>query len=232
MPPRPSPDPRLTVSVFLALLLTGCALGSTPPTPTPTKTPRPTETQVVAAAPTEGPTPTPDYSSCPLTGEPLADSARAMRPPLDVKISNDPWSRPQWGLDLADLVFESLAEGGITRLNAIFLCQEPGPVGPIRSARLIDFDIARMTGGVLAHFGASAPILGQLRETTDLPRLDGYSGDPGFYRISERVAPFNALADSSVFWEEAARRGWQEPLSGPIFTFGPSQGGSQARQIE
>ncbi len=89
-----------------------------------------------------------------------------------------------------------------------------------------------MTGGILAHFGASPPILGQLRETTDLPRLDGYSGDPGFYRISERVAPFNALADSAVFWEEAARRGWQSSLVGPIFTFAPSQGGSQASQID
>lgn len=231
MPQLSHAPPRPAIAVFLALLLAGCSRGGTSPTPTPTKTPVPDPTHVVAAAPTEIPTPTPDLSICPLTGEPLADPARVMRPPLDVKISNDPWSRPQWGLQLADLIFESLAEGGITRLNAIFLCQEPGAVGPIRSARLIDFDIASMTGGVLAHFGASPPILSRLRETSDLPRLDGYSGDPGFYRITERVAPFNALADSRVFWEEASRRGWPQLVSGPIFTFGPSQGGSQAHEI-
>ena len=56
-------------------------------------------------------------------------------PRLVVKIDNYPAARPQTGLNDADIVFEEPVEGGITRFAAVFQCQSPPLIGPIRSAR-------------------------------------------------------------------------------------------------
>src|SRR5918994_7333194 len=70
---------------------------------------------------------------CLLTGEdPEADLPR---PAVAVKIENSPQSRPQAGLGEADVVFEEVVEGGVTRFAAIYHCGSTKKVGPVRSAR-------------------------------------------------------------------------------------------------
>src|SRR5207237_8366910 len=79
----------------------------------------------------------------PLTGLPVDDPAVLQRRPLAVKISNAPvLVRPQAGIGDADLVFEHLTEGRLTRFTAVFWTHTPPRVGSIRSARLIDLEIA------------------------------------------------------------------------------------------
>ena len=51
-------------------------------------------------------------------------------------IENHKEARPQSGLSSADVIFETVAEGGITRFLAIFYCQNASYVGPVRSARM------------------------------------------------------------------------------------------------
>jgi len=60
---------------------------------------------------------------CPLTDLPAPGGKAPQRPALAVKIGNDFSSRPQSGLDQADIVYEEMAEGGITRYMAVFQCR-------------------------------------------------------------------------------------------------------------
>jgi hypothetical protein len=93
----------------------------------------------------------------PLTGELFDDSSTLDRRPIAVKISNAPakWVRPQSGLGQADIVFEHVTEGLITRFTAIIYGQTPEKLGPIRSARLIDLQIPLMYDSALAYSGSS-----------------------------------------------------------------------------
>src|SRR6185312_8758095 len=55
--------------------------------------------------------------------------------PLAVMVENSPDARPQVGLDKADIVYEALAEGGISRFLALYLTQDAEAIGPVRSTR-------------------------------------------------------------------------------------------------
>jgi len=91
----------------------------------------------------------------PLTGLKVADPALLQRRPMLIKVSNLPRNvRPQWGLSLADIVFEYYAEEGSTRFAAIFYGKDAGMVGPIRSGRFIDYDLVRGYKAVFA-FGSA-----------------------------------------------------------------------------
>ena len=72
----------------------------------------------------------PEAVRWPLTGLVAPDVEAIRLRPLSVKIENSPQARPQTGLSSADVVYESVAEGGITRFNAIFQSQMPKTVGP------------------------------------------------------------------------------------------------------
>ena len=72
-----------------------------------------------------------------------------------MKIENTPEARPQSGLDVADVVYEEVVEGGITRFWAIFNSHAPDHVGPIRSVRRMDPDIVSPLGGVVAYSGGT-----------------------------------------------------------------------------
>lgn len=93
-----------------------------------------------AAATTPAPTPTPD-PKCPLTGEDPTDPALVERPAVAIKVENNPVAYPLSGLEDAEIVFEELVEGGITRFMAIYHCTDAAKVGPVRSSRIVDADI-------------------------------------------------------------------------------------------
>ncbi len=67
-----------------------------------------------------------------LTGEAI-EAGSLSRPPLSAKIDNHPSARPQVGLDEADIVFEELVEGGLTRYVAVWHSSLPAEIGPVRS---------------------------------------------------------------------------------------------------
>ena len=81
-----------------------------------------------------GPVRFPDWIN-PLTGLQPADPSRLNRRPMVIKVSNFPRSiRPQWGLSLADHVYEYYLEFGLTRFAAVYLGNDTQRVGPVRSA--------------------------------------------------------------------------------------------------
>ena len=131
----------------------------------------------------------------PLTG---IEGEIAQRPALSVKIENSSQARPQTGIELADVVWEQLIEGGETRFNAVFHSQIPAEVGPIRSVRPMDAGIAAPLGGLIAFSGGQAPFVAAVRDA-GLQVLSNDQGADGMYRTSNRRAPHNVYGDPSVF---------------------------------
>lgn len=139
-----------------------------PPTPTavvfelkPTSTPLPTATSI----PEEfihqvyGPSGFPAGVN-PLTGLHAEDPALLNRRPMAIKVTNFPRSvRPQWGLSLADHVYEYYLEDGLTRFVGIFYGNDASRVGPVRSGRFFDEHIMRMYKASLTFASADPRVL-------------------------------------------------------------------------
>ncbi len=138
----------------------------------------------------------------PLTGLPTPEIAA--RPALAVKIDNHALAGSQWGLNQADIVFEELVEGGLTRFVAVFHSQSPAVVGPVRSARETDVGLLPMFGeSLLAYSGGNRTV----RSFVDAaPTITGVSPtsiyDGTFYRTSRRVSPHNLLSGADALWAQ------------------------------
>jgi hypothetical protein len=87
----------------------------------------------------------------PLTGLPAPSAEAITVRVVSVKIENSPAARPQTGLDMADVVYEMISEGGITRFHALFQSQVPKVVGPVRSCRPPDLYLVPQYNSLLAH---------------------------------------------------------------------------------
>lgn len=138
----------------------------------------------------------------PLTGLPAADAGRAARPALVVKIDNAPKARPQAGLDRADVVFEELVEGGVTRFLAVFQSRDADPLGPVRSVRPVDPAIVTPLGGLFAYSGGAPKFQAMIRRApvTDV----GADAFPEAYRRDRsRPAPNNLFTRTSLLYTRA-----------------------------
>jgi len=93
----------------------------------------------------------------PLTGLPADDPATLDRRPLLIKISNfPPLTREyQRGLNDAEVVWEHLLAGGVTRFSAIFYEKDFEQIGPVRSGRLVDFELSRIYRSLFSYSGMS-----------------------------------------------------------------------------
>lgn len=133
----------------------------------------------------------------PLTGQIVENPEVLARRPIAIKISNNARVRPQAGINNADLVFEHLTEGGITRLTAIFYGQDSSKVGSIRSGRLIDLELPIMYDAAFAYSGSSAPLRLMFLRSIFYDRIispDFAHG--GFERISNPSNPNERVEDT------------------------------------
>ena len=198
----------------LALLVAACT-GSESADPLPDAPTAPGDAPAPAdgdgAAPTE-----PDARPrSPFTGLPV-DRDVIDRPALIVKIENSPAARPQSGLDAADVVFEELVEGGITRFVAVFQATLPDAAGPVRSARPVDVDLLGGFGpSGFAYSGARAEVQELL---AGVPSILVTEGGPGFFRDDVRDAPHNLYLRTAETLEAVTARG-ARPLRDLGWTF-------------
>lgn len=166
----------------------------------------------------------PKTEECPLNGEMRTKQERERwekRRPLGIMVENHLEARPQSGLSSADIVYEAVAEGGITRFLAIFYCQDSKIVGPVRSARTYYLDFISEYGDkpLYAHVGGAntpgpADALGQIADYgwLGLNDLNQFSiGFPTFWRDYERlpgVATEHTMYTSTErLWSTAKKRG-------------------------
>lgn len=143
----------------------------------------------------------------PLTGlEAPSEEAVAQRV-VSVKIENSPDARPHTNIQLADVVYESVTEGGITRFNALYHSQAPDELGPVRSARLSDLYIVPQYHALFAFSGASPSV----NAAINAAGLENLSQDAGvsapYRRSSQRSAPHNLYGSVPEMRAEAGRRG-------------------------
>lgn len=203
---RPRSARRLVVAALLAAsaLLGACGpfRPATAPAPTPGS----------GAPPAEPPAPAPPPVN-PLTGLPMSRPDLLRQRPVLVSIDNHPDARPQAGLTAADLVYEVPAEGGITRLLALFVTQRPERVGPVRSSRHYFLDLALEWDAIYVHAGGSPQHYARIVRT-GLDDLDGVRADPRgggrrvFTRDARRKMPHNLYASLPVALTAAEERGW------------------------
>jgi hypothetical protein len=116
-------------------------------------------------------------------------------------IDNHPAAYPQIGLDKAAVVFESLAEFGLTRFMAVYapgITPSAPSIGPVRSARLYFVQWAMGFGAVYVHAGGSPESLDLLARTDQVVNLDALFGATSIYfrRASDRDAPHNLFTSS------------------------------------
>jgi Protein of unknown function (DUF3048). len=134
-----------------------------------------------------------DATVAALTGETI-EAGSLSRPALSGKIDNHPSARPQVGLDEADIVFEELVEGGLTRYIAVWHSSLPAEIGPVRSVRPMDPEIVSPFGGIFAYSGGQVRFIQMMQEA---PVYNAIHGQPDteetFYRTSAKVAPHNVL---------------------------------------
>lgn len=184
----------LSAGAVLALAACSGGGGGTPPGPPVTQ---PAQIEPAKLSP---PTPAPQ-TRWPLTG--VVTSNLVARPALAVKIENSVDARPQTGLDQADLVWEEVVEGGITRYAAVFQSKVPAEVGPVRSVRPMDPLIAGPLKGLIA-FSGGQPRFVALVKASPLQVFSDDSGSPGFYRKQGvGPAPHNLYGKPSVWFAHA-----------------------------
>ena len=172
----PSPQPVVPAVVTL-------------PSPAPSPLPSPSPTP----APTPTPEPTPDpmlgMVLSPFTGLPIPEESEHLRP-VAVVVNNHSRALPQSGISEAEIIYEVLAEGNITRLVAVFHQLKAEKIGPVRSTRDYFADFAIDNDAILAHHGGSPSGYARLRNLG----LDGLDG---------------MQLEGSVFWRDPER--WRVP---------------------
>jgi hypothetical protein len=159
----------------------------------------------------------------PLTGLPVTDPATASRPALVVKIDNADGgsgnsARPQLGLNQADVVYEEMVEGSVTRLAAVFQSTDSDPVGPVRSARSTDVAVfSPLNKPLFAWSGANAGFAQLIRQS---PLVDvGYDAHSELYtRRNEtgHVAPHNLYSSTPQLYSQTPP---YAPPPNPLFQY-------------
>ncbi len=137
----------------------------------------------------------------PLTGE-LVDSSVITKRPIAVVIENHPDARPQSGYNDADLVYETLAEGGITRTLAIFQSKSSNEIGPVRSARSYFVDWLTAYGALFGHVGGNADAL-DLVSQIGVADLNQFYNGGNYWRSSDRYAPHNVYTTTDKLYAAA-----------------------------
>jgi DUF3048 family protein len=145
----------------------------------------------------------------PLTGLPDRTALTTSRSALSVKIDNAPDARPQAGLDLADAVFEEVVEGGVTRFIAVFHSAAPDSVGPIRSVRPMDPNIASALGGLFAYSGGIPEFKSLLRKAP-VQDVNFDVATSAYRKDPARPKPHHLFASPDALWGMA-----KEKYAGP-----------------
>ncbi|TVX86923.1 DUF3048 domain-containing protein [Paenibacillus agilis] len=208
----------LFVLLGVSILLTAC-----------NSKPQSQETTPVIPPQVVEPIPTPDEPQdeavlAPLTG--LAwEAGEPTKRPIAVMINNQKRARPQSGLQQADLLVEVLAEGGITRLVAIYHSNNSytGEIGPIRSIRPYLIDIGESFGAALVHAGGS-PDGYRILQRENKDYLDEISNaGPYFWRDKQRRAPHNLYTNAEKIAQGMTKKKYEMTADVPAFSFMKSE---------
>lgn len=200
----------VAVAAFL-LLLSGCTNRETVKKPVkeekPNTKPENKPEDVVKAGP----------YFYPLTG--IGTDTKPDQRAVAIMVNNHPKARPQSGLNKADIVYEVLAEGDVTRFLAVFQSERPANIGPVRSARVYYINLAKGLNALYIAHGYS-PEAKQLLKSNYVDNLNGmvYDGTL-FKRSSSRKPPHNSYITYDNILKGAEQKGYTMKNSPPAFRF-------------
>ncbi len=159
-------------------------------------------------------------SRCPLTDELAPGGKVPERPAVAVKVGNEPeGARPQSGLNEADIVYDTPAEGFIMRYIAVFQCHGASSIGPTRSVRWVDWHILQAFGQpIIAFAGGINPDVDTVQglgwlKPADLLTTAASAG----VRITTRVPPDNLYTSTAALWHLYPSDRTPPP---PVFSYG------------
>ncbi len=130
----------------------------------------------------------------PLTGLETTEAA-SKRPVTAIMIENSPEARPQSGLKDGGVIYEAIAEGGITRFIALYQESRPGLIGPVRSVRPYYVQWASAYDPAVVHVGGSQRALSMIRSGSYGTDLDQFFNAGSYWRTNDRVAPHNVYTN-------------------------------------
>lgn len=230
---------NITLSILLvvfALVASACSSSTADDTTTTTLAP------VTTIPPTtEAPTTTtlPDSTTTTepgleisngINGLPADDPDNLNRRVVVVKIDNASRARPQSGLMDADIVYEILVEGGLTRFAAAFQSTDVEYVGPVRSGRPTDAEVVKPLGAAFQVSGAQ-PWVQNIFRSEGVHIL--YDNGRSTWRENHRSAPHNLYSSTVIIREIADDNDWEDDAPGNAFVFGePTESTTSATEIE
>lgn len=138
--------------------------------------------------------PRPQKYYSPLTGVEVKNEAATKQAVTAIMIENSPDARPHSGLKQAGVVFEAIAEGGITRYVALYQEAKPTLIGPVRSLRPYFVSWIKPFDASVAHVGGSAKALAEVRNGS-YRDIDQFFNASTYWRASDRYAPHNVYTN-------------------------------------
>jgi len=181
----------LGIIICIGFIAPGCTKRAEPIT-TPTPSPS-TSTKV------EVPVKTDQKYYSPYTGEEVKKEILDNIAVLAI-VENSKAARPQSGLNAADIVYETLAEGGTPRFIALFQSGDAQKVGPIRSTRSYFLDISKEYNLPFAHCGGSEEALNEIKSKS-LMSMNEMTYSSTYWRDNERKAPHNLYTSTQKLRE-------------------------------
>jgi hypothetical protein len=163
---------------------------------------------------------------CPLTDVKPAGGV-PQRPALAVKVGNEPdGARPQAGLNEADIVFDTPAEGFIMRYIAVYQCEDASAIGPDRSVRWVDWHILRQFHTPIIAYAGGIGVNLHIVSTLPWAEADNLLGNAGGagIRTTNRVPPDNLFTSTSALYalSPAFNKKWGPPPA--IFQYSAAPG--------
>lgn len=176
----------------------------------------------------------PEGIASPLSGL-YAEEEKVNRRPYAVVFDNQIGARPQAGLIDAEIAYEFLAEGDITRYLGIFLIKEPDHIGPIRSARPYLVEKALEFDSYFVHVGGSPQAMADIK-SKKVADIDSLSrGKEVFWRKSHKKMPHNLYSSHDAIKKAAGQSKYREEAQFEAFKFNPSfqtiEGGQGAEEV-
>lgn len=190
-------------------LLTGCDKEKDNSNLTPSEPAATIEPSTPVSEPVKEPEKSQPKFFAPFTGEEV-DEKTFNNIPFMAIVENSKDARPQSGLVDADIVYETMAEGGIPRTIALFQKNSPEKIGPIRSARSYFLDLSREYNLAFAHCGASNEAETMIQKNK-LMSLNEFVYTGFYWRERDRKAPHNLYTSAARIRDAVVSRKYNKP---------------------
>ncbi len=184
-------------AMILAVCCIFCACGKTDDPTVKNKSKYKTVSEEQSSAPT------PQFVVNPLTGVEDLSPDKANARPLAIMVNNITVAQNvQTGLASADIVYETYAEGGITRLLAVYKdISRAGKIGTVRSARISYVELAEGHDAVYAHAGWDPAFAAPYIKNNNINHIDLNSGKTANYAYRTK----NGLSSEHTLYTEGSK---------------------------